>query len=289
MIFKGGFKMNKIPKSLMVMITVVVILAACQSSSEQSTANSQEPEGNTENQEQNEAANKAVNEEEKSDDNQTVAENEENQSEPEATIQITSGEDAIQYLKQHIKEGTDDNVSFGATESPASDDNGSYYTVRLVDISLRLAGKTGTLDTYKVYQDGTYELFQLEPANSDSAKEHKEEYIKKLNDIKKEMEELQKNSEAATTVDMEEEEAYRYKRWDAELNEIYGVLEEHLNKEQMEKLREEQRNWIKYRDETAKEASQKYKGGSMEAVEYVAAQATLTRERCYELVAKYMK
>ncbi|MEH7440091.1 lysozyme inhibitor LprI family protein [Neobacillus drentensis] len=73
------------------------------------------------------------------------------------------------------------------------------------------------------------------------------------------------------------------------MNEIYGVLKEQLDTKQMEKLKEEQRKWIKHRDEAAKEASLKYKGGTTEALEYVATQATLTRERCYELVAKYMK
>ena len=57
----------------------------------------------------------------------------------------------------------------------------------------------------------------------------------------------------------------------------------------MEKLKEEQRDWITYRDETAKASSLKYEGGSTEALEYVATQAILTRERCYVLVAKYMR
>jgi uncharacterized protein YecT (DUF1311 family) len=74
-----------------------------------------------------------------------------------------------------------------------------------------------------------------------------------------------------------------------ELNKIYGVLKEQLSKEQMEKLREEQRNWINHRDEAAKKSSLKYKGGSTESLEYVATQASLTRERCFKLVAKYMK
>ncbi|TQR17482.1 lysozyme inhibitor LprI family protein [Psychrobacillus soli] len=114
----------------------------------------------------------------------------------------------------------------------------------------------------------------------------KEEYLKKLN----EMEEADRNTEAGTTmVELKEQEAERYRKWDVELNEIYGVLKEQLSTEQMDKLREEQRNWLIRRDEIAKEASLKYKGGSMESLEYVATLASLTRERCYELVAKYMK
>ncbi|MDI2588499.1 DUF1311 domain-containing protein [Psychrobacillus sp. NEAU-3TGS] len=139
-------------------------------------------------------------------------------------------------------------------------------------------------DTSRKSDDGQ----PLKSSNSDDEMQisNKDEYLKKLN----EMEEADRFSEVGTTtLELEEQEAERYKKWDAELNKIYGVLKEQLSAEQMDQLREEQRNWIKYRDEAAKEASLKYKGGTMEALEYVATQAGLTRERCYLLVAKYMK
>ncbi|MUK88344.1 DUF1311 domain-containing protein [Ornithinibacillus sp. L9] len=132
----------------------------------------------------------------------------------------------------------------------------------------------------------TYSSEGESSSSSDNEVTEKEEYLQKLN----EMEELDRNLEAETTIlAMEEQEAERFKTWDEELNKIYGVLKEQLSTEQMANLREEQRNWIEHRDEAAKEASLKYKGGSTESLEYVATQATLTRERCYELVAKYMK
>lgn len=123
--------------------------------------------------------------------------------------------------------------------------------------------------------------------NGDSATiSQKDEYLQKLN----EMEEEDRNAEAKTTmVEMEKQEAERFKKWDDELNKIYGILKEQLSPDKMDNLREEQRNWIKHRDEEAKESSLKYKGGSTESLEYVATQASLTRERCYELVAHYMK
>ncbi|MDG5789918.1 DUF1311 domain-containing protein [Evansella sp. AB-P1] len=114
----------------------------------------------------------------------------------------------------------------------------------------------------------------------------KEEYLKKLN----EMEEADRNGEVGTTIaELEEQEFERYNKWDEELNQIYAVLQEQLSREEMNQLREKQRNWISYRDQEAKELSLKYKGGSTESLEYVATQASLTRERCYELVANYMK
>ncbi|WP_043931083.1 lysozyme inhibitor LprI family protein [Bacillus sp. EB01] len=113
----------------------------------------------------------------------------------------------------------------------------------------------------------------------------KDEYLKKLNEME---EEDRRSAVGTTTAELEEQEAERYEKWDKVLNKIYRVLEEQLSPEQMEKVREEQRSWVKQRDEAAKESSLKYKGGSHEALEYVATQAILTRERCYALVAKYM-
>ncbi|PAE23246.1 lysozyme inhibitor LprI family protein [Bacillus sp. 7894-2] len=120
---------------------------------------------------------------------------------------------------------------------------------------------------------------------NESHESSKDEYLKKLN----KMEEADRKAEAkTTTAEMVEQEEERYRTWDDELNKIYGLLEEQLENNQMNQLREEQRKWIQQRDETAKNSSLKYKGGSMEQLEYVATLASLTRERCYLLVAKYM-
>ena len=81
----------------------------------------------------------------------------------------------------------------------------------------------------------------------------------------------------------------RWETWDELLNEIYGVLKEQLLPDEMEQLREEQRDWIKFRDERALESSLQYKGGTMEQLEYVIVLANLTEERCFELVENYMK
>ena len=88
---------------------------------------------------------------------------------------------------------------------------------------------------------------------------------------------------------MKKVEDDRWGIWDNLLNEIYGVLIEQLTQDEMDNLRDEQLNWIKYRDEKALEASQKYKGGTQENLEYVSVLANLTEERCYVLVKDYMK
>lgn len=115
----------------------------------------------------------------------------------------------------------------------------------------------------------------------------KEEYLRKLNNIKKEAEELEATD--SSTYALKKVEDDRWDIWDELLNEIYGVLKDQLPPEEMDQIKEEQRNWMKYRDDSALEASLKYKGGTQEHIEYVAVLANLTEERCYELVANYMK
>ncbi|MEH7443078.1 lysozyme inhibitor LprI family protein [Bacillus sp. JJ1122] len=115
----------------------------------------------------------------------------------------------------------------------------------------------------------------------------KERYLKKLNDTKKETEELKATD--SSTYALKKVENDRWEKWDELLNDIYGALKEHLPSNSMDQLREEQRNWLKYRDDSALKASLKYKGGTQEHLEYVAVLANLTEERCYELVESYMK
>lgn len=125
-------------------------------------------------------------------------------------------------------------------------------------------------------------------ANDDKVSQ-KEEYLTKLNTKKREMDELRNNPEDDSTYAMKKVEGKRYKAWDDLLNEIYGVLQKQLSSEEMEQLKQEQREWIENRDSKAKEASLKYEGGTMEQLEYVAVLADLTEERCFALVEGYMR
>ncbi|WP_240050779.1 lysozyme inhibitor LprI family protein [Metabacillus litoralis] len=115
----------------------------------------------------------------------------------------------------------------------------------------------------------------------------KEKYVKKINETKSEVEKLEATD--SSTYALKKVEDDRWEIWDKLLNEIYGALKEQLSAEEMDQLKEEQRNWIKNRDERALEASLKYKGGTQEHLEYSAVSANITEERCYELVEDYMK
>ena len=137
-------------------------------------------------------------------------------------------------------------------------------------------------------KDTDKEEVEAEPVKekSDKAAGQREKYLKKLNDIKKDLAEFDK-ALAGTQMEMTQAMGEIFKRWDTALNEIYGALENQLSTSEFESLREEQHKWLTYRDEVAKENSLKFEGGSMASLEYISTQARLTEERCYELVDKY--
>jgi uncharacterized protein YecT (DUF1311 family) len=117
----------------------------------------------------------------------------------------------------------------------------------------------------------------------------KEQYIKKLSEIEKSLKDLEGKIQNGTQTEMNKAQAEIYMRWDNALNEIYQVLEKQLSASEMESLRDEQRKWVKHKDETAKKESLEFEGGSLETFQYTSTQARLTKERCYVLVEDYMK
>lgn len=117
----------------------------------------------------------------------------------------------------------------------------------------------------------------------------KDIYLQKLDDIEVGLADLRELSGSGITLDMRKAASETYRRWDDVLNEIYSVLKVELSSSDMDVLTEKQLEWIDYRDKTAKEDSLKYKGGTIEPVVYTSTLASLTKERCYELVNLYMK
>ena len=123
----------------------------------------------------------------------------------------------------------------------------------------------------------------------ESASSLKEGYLAKLAELKSEFEDARANPEDYTTYAMKKVEGDIFDTIDPLLNEIYGVLKEQLSVVEMEQLRAEQREWITYRDNTAKAESEQYKGGTMEPLVYTAVLNDLTVARCEELVEQYME
>lgn len=80
---------------------------------------------------------------------------------------------------------------------------------------------------------------------------------------------------------------YELKLWDDELNVIYKDIMSRLDTEEAEKLKKEERTWIRQKDEDARKAASRYKGGTLEGLEHTASLAKSTRERAYALLDSY--
>ncbi|THE10494.1 DUF1311 domain-containing protein [Bacillus timonensis] len=192
-----------------------------------------------------------------------------------AACQDSSEESGTKLDKPSQNEQTspnkkDDTANTDSTETASNTDN----------------TKTSNIETNEKEDTSNIVPEKKETQSSITTTNLKEEYLNKLNDNKKETDEMEATD--TSTFALKKVENDRWEAWDELLNEVYGVLKGQLSAEEMDQLRNEQRDWIKYRDESALEASLKYKGGTQEHLEYVAVLANLTEVRCYELVEDYM-
>lgn len=153
-------KLNR--KFIIALLSLIfVILAACQSSNNENNNNLNEPKDDV-SENNNESTDTTNNEDANSENNgsESLSEEQNNEAskseEKVETVKIKSGEEAVRFLKQQLEEGKNEDISFGTDGILQSDENGSYYTIQLVDVPLRASGKTGNLGYYKVYEDGTY-------------------------------------------------------------------------------------------------------------------------------------
>ena len=118
----------------------------------------------------------------------------------------------------------------------------------------------------------------------------RKEFLERLDNIQKEMDSLpeKKDSDAGVTNAMKSYYGIGYEMYDKELNNIYALLQKELSKEVMDSLEQEEIKWIDEKENTAKEESLKYKGGTFEFVADKISLYESTKNRCYELVNTYM-
>lgn len=95
-----------------------------------------------------------------------------------------------------------------------------------------------------------------------------------------------KQEEAVTQPEMNETAKEMYQLWDDTLNAVWKLLEEDLNEADMKALREEEREWIAFKDAEVQAAGLENGGGSLQPLLEAAKAAELTKARVYEL-AKY--
>ncbi len=86
-----------------------------------------------------------------------------------------------------------------------------------------------------------------------------------------------------TQEDLNELALKRYTTWDDALNTVWGILKEELDADAMQALTLEEREWITYKEQAAKDAGSGYADGSGSMAADLKA-AELTRERVYVLI-----
>ncbi len=115
----------------------------------------------------------------------------------------------------------------------------------------------------------------------------REDYQKRLEEIDALIAGMKQSDLMSNTDSMSSVADYEYKLWDSELNRIYQALIQAMSQEEAETLKAEERSWLRTRDQAANQAASKYKGGTMERLEYAASLAISTRTRAYELLEEY--
>lgn len=86
-----------------------------------------------------------------------------------------------------------------------------------------------------------------------------------------------------TQADMNELAGQEYTLWDTLLNDLWAELTHTLPESQMQQLLEEERSWIRWKENSIAMAANYYDGGSLSILASNFRAATLTRDRVYEL------
>ncbi|MBQ1994351.1 MAG: DUF1311 domain-containing protein [Lachnospiraceae bacterium] len=88
---------------------------------------------------------------------------------------------------------------------------------------------------------------------------------------------------ANTTMEMLDNASDRFKLADDLLNNLWILIKYNTDEAEFEKILNEQREWLKQRDQKADEAADSWEGGSFAPVDFADTKAEMTMERCKEL------
>lgn len=125
--------------------------------------------------------------------------------------------------------------------------------------------------TEDISQQSLFEKIAMEISNAEEREK----------EVDKEIEKMQE--EAVTQAEMNETAEEMYKLWDDTLNVVWGLLEANLNEADMEVLREEEREWIVFKEAEVQAAGEENGGGSLQPLLEAMKAAELTKTRVYEL------
>ena len=136
-----------------------------------------------------------------------------------------------------------------------------------------------------------YGLYNVKEQNGFSSYEtgaHVEEDIALLEEWAKTLKDLLEN-EDLTQAEMNEASSELYATWDSALNILWNELKEELPDDEFSKLLDEQREWIKAKEDAVAKAGAEYEGGSMHSLVVNMEAADITEKRVNELYEIYQQ
>lgn len=136
-----------------------------------------------------------------------------------------------------------------------------------------------------------YGLYNVKEQNGFSSYEtgaHVEEDIALLEEWAKTLKDLLEN-EDLTQAEMNEASSELYATWDSALNILWNELKEELPDDEFSKLLDEQREWIKAKEDAVAKAGAEYEGGSMYSLVVNMEAADITEKRVNELYEIYQQ
>ena len=140
-----------------------------------------------------------------------------------------------------------------------------------------------TLPFYGLYNEKEQNGF-----SSYDASAHVEEDIALLEEWAKTLKDLLEN-EDLTQAEMNEASSELYATWDSALNILWNELKEELPDDEFSKLLDEQREWIKAKEDAVAKAGAEYEGGSMYSLVVNMEAADITEKRVNELYEMYQQ
>lgn len=189
---------------------------------------------------------------------------------------------------QSSESSTDSTVK--SINSGTNHTDGTSIENKVAQVEDRNTENNGSTDTKNEIKEN--ESIQEDNATNTVTKieGRRKEFIDRLDNIQKELDTLpeKKDSDKGVTNAMKNYYGRSYEIYDKELNEIYAFLKKELSPEIMADLNTKQIKWIEQKEDTANEERLKYNGGTFENVAYYITLYELTKEKCYELVNKYM-
>lgn len=111
-------------------------------------------------------------------------------------------------------------------------------------------------------------------------------YYERLTLLEQKEQELEDS--ATDQVSMNRTSGEIYEMWDEELNYVYQQLKKTLTEDEFQLLKEEEIEWIEYRDQLADDAAQEWAGGSGMPMAVNTALSEATKARVYELANRWI-